>query len=226
MKTVQSRPARSTGAGSSRRGPGRWPPPRTLGDGQPAAAQPSLKSKRAAELPKRPLGKTGASVSILSLGTWMSPGGGRLLRFAWANGVRYVDTAKSYGSEPMIGNWLNAMPVPRKDLFLVTKDQPEHAPTAHLATGRAAGGAPDRLCGPDLPPRPGRQELRPGMRMGHEPGIQGNGRCDPQVGQGQVRRVLDPSSGAAPLAPGRRARRVRRRNHAPEQPVDCPERRR
>ncbi len=96
----------------------------SLGDGQPAAAQPSLKSKRAAELPKRPLGKTGASVSILSLGTWMSPGGGRLLRVAWANGVRYVDTAKSYGSEPMIGNWLNAMPVPRKDLFLVTKDQP------------------------------------------------------------------------------------------------------
>ena len=77
-----------------------------------------------AELPKRALGKTGVSVSILNLGTWMSPGGERLLRFAWANGVRYVDTAKSYGSEPMIGRWLQAMPVPRKDLFLVTKDQP------------------------------------------------------------------------------------------------------
>jgi aryl-alcohol dehydrogenase-like predicted oxidoreductase len=96
----------------------------SLGEGQPAAAQGTVKSEQPPELPKRPLGKTGATVSILSLGTWMSPGGGRLLRYAWAQGIRYVDTAKTYGSEPMIGNWLNSMPVPRKDLFLVTKDQP------------------------------------------------------------------------------------------------------
>jgi len=95
-----------------------------LGDGQPAAAQTKIESKQAIELPTRPLGKTGARVTILNLGTWMSPGGERLLRFAWANGIRYVDTAKSYGSEPMIGNWMRAMAVPRKDLFLVTKDQP------------------------------------------------------------------------------------------------------
>jgi len=48
----------------------------------------------------------------------------RILRFAWANGVRYVDTAKSYGSEPAIGRWLQAMPELRKELFLVTKDTP------------------------------------------------------------------------------------------------------
>ena len=93
-----------------------------LGDGQPAGAQAA--TKRAAELSKRALGRTGAKVTILSLGTWMSPGGGRLLRTAWANGVRYVDTAKSYGSEPMIGGWMNAASVPRNELFLVTKDQP------------------------------------------------------------------------------------------------------
>ena len=34
-----------------------------------------------------------------------------MLRTAWANGVRYVDTAKSYGSEPMIGAWMNAVPI-------------------------------------------------------------------------------------------------------------------
>ena len=61
---------------------------------------------------------------MLSLGTWLSPGGERLLRSAWANGIRYVDTAKSYGSEPMIARWMNGMPEARKDLFLVTKDQP------------------------------------------------------------------------------------------------------
>jgi uncharacterized protein len=93
-----------------------------LGDGQPAHAQATTKPP--AELPKRALGRTGVKVSMLSLGTWMSPGGGRLLRTAWANGVRYVDTAKSYGSEPMIGAWMNATNVPRSQLFLVTKDQP------------------------------------------------------------------------------------------------------
>jgi aryl-alcohol dehydrogenase-like predicted oxidoreductase len=72
----------------------------------------------------RSLGRTGAKVTMLTLGTWMSPGGERLLRFAWANGIRYVDTAKAYGSEPMIGRWLNAVPVPRDQLFLATKDQP------------------------------------------------------------------------------------------------------
>jgi len=99
-----------------------------LGDGQPAAAQATPKKTKptnAVELPKRTLGRTGVDVTILSLGTWMSPGGERLLRSAWANGIRYVDTAKSYGSEPMIARWLQAMPVPRKDLFLVTKDQPD-----------------------------------------------------------------------------------------------------
>ena len=50
----------------------------TLGDGQPAGAQATAKTKRAVELPKRTLGRTGAKVSILSLGTWLSPGGQRL----------------------------------------------------------------------------------------------------------------------------------------------------
>jgi uncharacterized protein len=81
-------------------------------------AQPAL-------LPKRKLGRTGVEVSILNLGTWRSVGLDRILRFAWANGVRYVDTAKSYGSEPAIGRWMQAMPEVRKDLFLVTKDHPD-----------------------------------------------------------------------------------------------------
>jgi aryl-alcohol dehydrogenase-like predicted oxidoreductase len=96
----------------------------SLGTGQPAAAQTTAKATRSSVLPKRILGRTGAEVTILTLGTWRSAGGERLLRFAWANGIRYFDTAKSYGSEPMIGGWLKAMPENRKDLFLVTKDHP------------------------------------------------------------------------------------------------------
>jgi aryl-alcohol dehydrogenase-like predicted oxidoreductase len=75
-------------------------------------------------LPRRPLGKTGVDVTILNLGTWVNPGLDRLLRFAYANGVRYVDTAKSYGSEPGIKRWLQANPDVRKEIFLVTKDSP------------------------------------------------------------------------------------------------------
>jgi len=96
----------------------------TLGDGQPAAAQATSKATHSAVLPKRTLGRTGVEVTILNIGTWRSPGVERLLRFAWAHGVRYVDTAKSYGSEPFIGRWLKATPEARKDLFLVTKDHP------------------------------------------------------------------------------------------------------
>jgi len=97
----------------------------TLGAPAQAAAQPATKTTQSAELPKRALGRTGVEVSILNLGTWMSPGGERLLRFAWAKGVRYFDTAKSYGSEPMIARWLKGMPNARQDLFLATKDQPD-----------------------------------------------------------------------------------------------------
>ncbi len=96
----------------------------TLGEGPPAAPEVGTTPSQPAELAKRPLGRTGVQVSMLSLGTWLSPGGERLLRSAWANGIRYIDTAKSYGSEPMIARWLNGAPAARKDLFLVTKDQP------------------------------------------------------------------------------------------------------
>jgi predicted aldo/keto reductase-like oxidoreductase len=96
----------------------------TLRD-EPASGQAAPQNTQPVTLPKRTLGRTGVDVTILNLGTWMSPGGGRLLRSAWANGIRYFDTARSYGSEPMIARWLQDTPGARKDLFLVTKDQPD-----------------------------------------------------------------------------------------------------
>src|SRR5687768_16400400 len=78
----------------------------TLASGSTVAAPPASKPT----LPRRPLGKTGVDVTILNLGTWRSPGLDRLLRFAYAHGVRYFDTAKSYGSEPAIARWFQAMP--------------------------------------------------------------------------------------------------------------------
>jgi hypothetical protein len=99
----------------------------SLGNNPEAAAQTASKATQSAVsvLPKRTLGRTGVEVSMLNLGTWRSVGLDRILRYAWANGIRYIDTAKSYGSEPAIGRWLQAMPEARKDLFLVTKDHPQ-----------------------------------------------------------------------------------------------------
>jgi predicted aldo/keto reductase-like oxidoreductase len=89
--------------------------------GQEAA--PAVKPPAPA-LPRRKLGKTGAEVTILNLGTWQNPGLNRLIRFAYASGIRYFDTADCYGSEPAIARWLREMPEVRKEIFLVTKDHP------------------------------------------------------------------------------------------------------
>ncbi|HEX3450524.1 MAG TPA: aldo/keto reductase, partial [Isosphaeraceae bacterium] len=96
----------------------------TVGIAPEAGAQTGTQASKSTVLPKRTLGRTGVEVSMLNLGTWKSVGLDRVLRFAWANGIRYVDTAKSYESEPAIGRWLQAMPEVRKQLFLVTKDHP------------------------------------------------------------------------------------------------------
>jgi len=95
---------------------------RTAAEAQetPKGSKPSA----SAILPKRALGRTGVEVTILNLGTWRSVGLDRILRFAWSNGVRYIDTAQSYGSEPAIGRWLQANPEVRKQIFLATKDHP------------------------------------------------------------------------------------------------------
>ncbi len=75
-------------------------------------------------LPKRPLGKTGVDVTILNQGTWKASGLDRILRFAYEQGIRYFDTAHSYGSEPGIKRWLAQTPEVRKNIFLVSKDSP------------------------------------------------------------------------------------------------------
>ena len=91
----------------------------------PAIAQEAANKVKV--LPRRALGKTGVDVTILNQGTWRSPDSlDRLLRLGYASGIRYVDTAKSYGSEPGVAKWLQGMPAgTRKEVFLVTKDSPK-----------------------------------------------------------------------------------------------------
>src|SRR5262249_57823577 len=85
-------------------------------DNNPASPKPL-------DIPKRVLGKTGVEVTILNGGTARAPGAlDRLLRFAYSRGVRYFDTAASYGTEADFKKWFAAMPEVRRQIFLATKD--------------------------------------------------------------------------------------------------------
>jgi predicted aldo/keto reductase-like oxidoreductase len=82
-------------------------------------------AKKAAELPRRPLGKTGVNVTILDQGFGgKGEGLNRLLRYSYASGVRMFDTAHEYGTEPNFRTWFERSPEVRKQIFLVTKDMP------------------------------------------------------------------------------------------------------
>jgi len=76
-------------------------------------------------VPKRPFGKSGVEVSILSLGGMFNTGSSQLLlKQAVKWGVTYWDTADCYGwsgSEKGIGKYFARYPEDRKKVFLVTK---------------------------------------------------------------------------------------------------------
>lgn len=93
----------------------------TRADAQQDAA-PATKS-----IPKRALGKTGVEISMLDQGAVRGPSLDRILRFAYANGVRTFDTAKVYGTEPNFKKWFEQAPDVRKQIFLITKDMPKRA---------------------------------------------------------------------------------------------------
>jgi uncharacterized protein len=92
-----------------------------------ASVAPALQAQEpskaeAKTLPTRKLGKTGALVTMLEQGAVR--GQDRILRQAFANGVRLFDTAKVYGTEILFKKWFEQAPEVRKQIFLVTKDMP------------------------------------------------------------------------------------------------------
>jgi predicted aldo/keto reductase-like oxidoreductase len=89
------------------------------------AQEPSAKSGGvSAMLPRRKLGKTGIEVTLLEQGAARGPSADRLLKFAFARGVRLFDTAKVYGTEPNFKRWFAQDSSIRKQIILVTKDMP------------------------------------------------------------------------------------------------------
>ena len=92
----------------------------------PSPAAPVAPSPAATELiPTRPFGRTGVSVSCLSLGTMFDTMSNQIvLRRAVDLGVRHWDTADCYeggDSEKGIGRFLGRFPADRDKVFLVTK---------------------------------------------------------------------------------------------------------
>jgi len=76
------------------------------------------------QVPQRPFGKTGANVSILSLGGMFNIASSQMLMKQAVNwGVTYWDTADCYqrGSEKGIGKYFKKYPEDRNRVFLVTK---------------------------------------------------------------------------------------------------------
>ena len=75
-------------------------------------------------IPKRPFGKSGIDLSMLSLGGVLKPSDQLIFRQAFKMGVTYWDTADSYGwgkNEKAIGQYFSKFPDDRKEIFLVTK---------------------------------------------------------------------------------------------------------
>jgi uncharacterized protein len=93
--------------------------------GAEARAQDAAASAKPRELPRRTLGKTGVEITMLEQGAVMSPD--RVLRLAFAQGIRVFDTAKVYRTEGSFKRWFDQAPEIRKQIFLVTKDMPRTA---------------------------------------------------------------------------------------------------
>jgi hypothetical protein len=89
-----------------------------------AHASASTKMPEQMIVPKRPFGKTGVNVSILSLGGVLRSSDQLVFKQALKLGVTYWDTADSYGrgkNEKAIGKYFAKFPNDRKEVFLVTK---------------------------------------------------------------------------------------------------------
>jgi predicted aldo/keto reductase-like oxidoreductase len=96
-----------------------------------AGTAPGLRAQdqpaKPAPIPRRKLGKTGVEITMLEQGAVRGPSLDKILRLAFANGIRTFDTAKVYGSEPNFKKWFEQDPEVRKQIFLVTKDMPRTA---------------------------------------------------------------------------------------------------
>src|SRR5512142_5772 len=92
-------------------------------------------ANEAATARTRPL-KDGQAIPVLGLGVWQVPNGRECVdavRWALELGYRHIDTAQVYGNEESVGEALRQSGVPREQVFLTTKFNPQRRdPAAEL----------------------------------------------------------------------------------------------
>jgi len=97
----------------------------SMGGSSTASAALTAQTKANIAIPKRPFGKSGEQVAVLSLGGIFDvPNNQLLLKQAVRWGATYWDTANSYGggrSEKGFGKYFARFPEDRRKIFLVTK---------------------------------------------------------------------------------------------------------
>lgn len=72
---------------------------------------------------RRELGRTGVLIPEIGLGAWDYRGGIEPLRAGLDAGALFIDTAESYGTEPIVGQAIQGR---RSEVFLATKVSPHH----------------------------------------------------------------------------------------------------
>ncbi len=102
---------------------------------QSASAADAPASAASEVLPKRQLGKNGPQVTMLCMGGMMPALSPDYIDIAWSMGIRYFDTAHVYlngRSEKIFAQWLAKYSERRKEIFLVSKDNPRQGPEEML----------------------------------------------------------------------------------------------
>ena len=176
----------------------------SLAPGREAQEAPAKADGPAAVLPKRKLGKTGVEVTLLEQGAARGPSADRVLKFAFARGVRLFDTAKVYGTEINFKRWFEQDPAIRKQIVLVTKDMPRQpSDLLKMVDQRLAALGTDYIdfffihgLGDET------RGIEKSVKFIKSPEFRAGGRQDPQLGQGEVHRLLGASSPACPARPG------------------------
>jgi diketogulonate reductase-like aldo/keto reductase len=80
----------------------------------------------------------GNSIPLLGLGVWQVPDGTQTVnavRWALELGYRHLDTAQAYGNEDGVGRGLRESGVPREDVFITTKFNPNRSDPARELEG-------------------------------------------------------------------------------------------
>ena len=145
----------------------------------------------------------GTSIPLLGLGVWQVPDGAptvNAVRWALELGYRHIDTAQAYGNEKGVGQGLRESGVPREEVYITTKFQPNKSDPVRELEGSLKRLGVDQV---DLYlvhwPQGGALRAWPGMERAKERGLTRSigvsnysaRQLDEVIGSGTVPPVVD-----------------------------------